>query len=129
MIEGAAEGAGLGIQFLRHLERNRLLLHLVDIGAEPEATDPIEAIKMVAAEISLYSDRLAALPRWLVINKIDLIAPDQREQIIADILASLDWKGPVFGVSAATGEGTDELCRAIVSYLDSESEPASGPAD
>jgi len=129
LIEGAAEGAGLGIQFLRHLERNRLLLHLVDIGAEPESVDPVEAIRMVAAELSLYSDRLAALPRWLVINKIDLIAPDQREQVVAEILQGFDWEGPVFAVSAATGEGTDELCRSIVSYLESLSESASKPAE
>ena len=120
LIEGAAEGAGLGIQFLRHLERNRLLLHLVDVGAGPESIDPVEAIRMVAAELSHYSDRLAALPRWLVINKIDLIAPDAREQVVSGILESFDWQGPAFAISAATGEGTQDLCRAIVSYLESQ---------
>ena len=117
LIEGAAEGAGLGIQFLRHLERNRLLLHLVDIGAEPEAIDPVEAIRMVTAEVGSYSEKLAALPRWLVINKIDLLPPGEREQAVADIVQRFDWKGPVFGISAVTGEGTKELCRAIAEFL------------
>jgi len=117
LIEGAAEGAGLGIQFLRHLERNRLLLHIVDIGADAEAGDPVAAIRAVAAELGRYSDRLASLPRWLVVNKIDLIAPDLRAARVADIVARLDWDGPVFAVSAATGEGTKELSREVAAYL------------
>jgi GTP-binding protein len=117
LIEGAAEGAGLGIQFLRHLERNRLLLHLVDVGAGEEADDPVEAIRMVTGELSNYSDRLAGLPRWLVLNKIDLIPPDQREGVIARIIESLGWQGPAFAVSAATGEGTEALCHAIARFL------------
>jgi GTP-binding protein len=117
LIEGAAEGAGLGIQFLRHLERNRLLLHVVDVGAEPEAADPVDAIRTVTAELERYSDKLEALPRWLVINKIDLIAPEDRERRIADIVARLEWDGPVFAISAATGEGTQELCREIAAYF------------
>lgn len=120
LIEGAAEGAGLGYQFLRHLERNRLLLHLVDVGAEPEALDPVDAIRTVAGELGRYSERLVELPRWLVINKIDLIAADQRDQVAADIVASLQWQGPVFAISAATGEGTADLCRAIMRHLDAE---------
>jgi GTP-binding protein len=119
LIEGASDGAGLGIQFLRHLERNRLLLHLVDIGSEPESTDPLEAIQTVAAEVGRYSEKLATLPRWLVLNKIDLVAADQREKVIADIVSELDWQGPVFAISAATGEGTEELKRAVMRYLDS----------
>jgi GTP-binding protein len=119
LIEGAAEGTGLGFQFLRHLERNRLLLHLVDVGAEPGALDPIEAIRMVTAELARYSEKLATLPRWLVVNKIDLVAPDARERTVAAISRELGWTGPVFAVSAATGEGTKELCRAIVDYLKS----------
>jgi len=118
LIEGAAEGAGLGIQFLRHLERNRLLLHLVDVGGEAGAIDPIEAIQTVTAELGRYSQRLADLPRWLVINKIDLIAPQSRERALKDILESFDWQGPAFAVSAVTGEGTTELCRAIERFLE-----------
>ncbi|MGD8341888.1 MAG: GTPase ObgE [Gammaproteobacteria bacterium] len=117
LIEGAAEGAGLGIQFLRHLERNRLLLHIVDVGAEQGSADPLDAIRTVTGELESYSDRLATLPRWLVINKIDLIPPDQRESVIAGILESFGWEGPAFAVSAATGEGTQALCRAIARFL------------
>jgi GTP-binding protein len=122
LIEGAAEGAGLGIQFLRHLERNRLLLHIVDVGAEHGAIDPIEAIRMVSGELTNYSDRLAALPRWLVINKIDLIAEDDREAVVSGIAETFDWQGPVYAVSAATGEGTRALCRAVVRFLAEEEE-------
>jgi GTP-binding protein len=117
LIEGAAEGAGLGIQFLRHLERNRLLLHIVDVGAEPEAEDPVLTIRTVVAELGRYSDALAELPRWLVINKIDLVARDQRDDRIAEIVSKLQWDGPVFAVSAATGDGTKELCREVAAYL------------
>jgi GTP-binding protein len=120
LIEGAAEGAGLGIQFLRHLERNRLLLHLVDVGAAPESADPVEAIRTVATEVGRYSEQLATLPRWLVINKIDLVAPDQRDAEVTEIVRRLDWQGPVFAISAATGEGTDELCREILRFLRSK---------
>jgi len=118
LIEGAADGAGLGIQFLRHLERNRLLLHLVDAGGGAGATDPIEAIQTVTAELGRYSQRLVGLPRWLVINKIDLIAPQRRERALKDIVESFDWQGPAFAVSAVTGEGTTELCRAIERFLE-----------
>jgi GTPase len=117
LIEGAHAGAGLGIQFLRHLERNRLLLHVVDVGGGPEAGDPVDAIRMVATELGRYSERLVSLPRWLVINKIDLIPPDRREAVVADIVTRFDWQGRVFAISAATGEGTDALCRAIAHFL------------
>jgi GTP-binding protein len=117
LIEGAADGSGLGFQFLRHLERNRLLLHVVDVGAEPDATDPIEAIRAVAGEVSRYSEKLRDLPRWLVINKIDLIARDERDQVIRGIVEALGWQGPVFAISAATGEGTKALSEKIAEYL------------
>ncbi|MDX1562123.1 MAG: GTPase ObgE [Gammaproteobacteria bacterium] len=117
LIEGAAEGAGLGIRFLRHLERNRLLLHLVDVGAEPQADDPIDAIRSVAAELDRFSEKLSALPRWLVINKIDLLPEDRRAGAIAEIVGALDWQGPVYAVSGATGEGTAALCRDIAAFL------------
>ena len=117
LIEGAAEGTGLGFQFLRHLERNRLLLHLVDVGAEPGALEPLEAIRMVTAELARYSEKLATLPRWLVVNKIDLVPRVDRERTVNAIAAGLGWTGPVFAVSAATGEGTKELCRAVADYL------------
>jgi GTP-binding protein len=117
LIEGAHAGAGLGLQFLRHLERNRLLLHLVDVGAGEESVDPVEAIGMVSAELGRYSERLASLPRWLVINKIDLIPVEKRQGVVEDIVERYGWQGPVFAVSAATGEGTDELRGAIARHL------------
>jgi GTP-binding protein len=117
LIEGAAEGTGLGFQFLRHLERNRLLLHLVDVGAEPGALPPLETFRMVTTELARYSEKLATLPRWLVVNKIDLVPADERERVVNEIAGGLGWTGPVFAVSAATGEGTRELCRAVADYL------------
>lgn len=113
LIEGAAEGAGLGVQFLKHLERNRLLLHLVDISAG----DPVASLRAVAAEVGQFSERLAALPRWLVLNKIDLVAPDARAAVVADIVAGYGWEGPVFSISAATGEGTEALALEVLGYL------------
>lgn len=126
LIEGAAEGAGLGIQFLRHLERNRLLLHLVDVGAGPEAADPVDAILTVAAELDRYSEKLQQLPRWLVVNKIDLLPPDERERAVASIVERLAWEGPVFAISAATGEGTQALCREIAASLEAAKREAAG---
>lgn len=118
LIEGAAEGAGLGIAFLKHLERTRLLLHVVDVGTGDDHGDPVAELRAVAAELGKYSDKLATLPRWLVLNKIDLLARAQRERIVADVVAELGWAGPVFAVSAATGEGTEALTEAVMKYLE-----------
>jgi GTP-binding protein len=120
LIEGAAQGAGLGIQFLRHLERNRLLLHIVDVGASPEAADPVEALRTVAAELGHYSTKLVELPRWLVVNKIDLLAPEDRDAAVARIVEAFDWQAPVFAVSAVTGEGSKALSRELARFLESE---------
>jgi len=119
LIEGAAEGAGLGIQFLRHLQRTRLLLHLVDACPLPGEPNPVEAVRMIAGELSSYSAELAARPRWLVVNKLDLLPADARPQRVAEIVAALDWQAPSFGISAATGEGTTALARAVMTYLES----------
>ena len=118
LIEGAAEGAGLGIRFLKHLERNRLLLHLIDVGAVAGESDPVTDMTTVSAELGRYSDKLAELPRWLVLNKIDLIPAEDREAALAALTARAGWNGPVFAVSAATGEGTQELARAVMNYLE-----------
>ena len=122
LIEGASEGAGLGIQFLRHLQRTGLLLHLVDI-APIDGSDPAEVVKAIANELGNFSEDLAHKPRWLVINKIDLLTADDRAAAREKILASLEWDGPVFEVSAATGEGTEALGRAIMQELESLQEP------
>ena len=117
LIEGASEGAGLGIQFLRHLQRTGLLLHLVDI-APIDGSDPAEAVRAIAQELANFSDDLAAKPRWLVINKIDLLDVEERAAARERLLNELDWQGPVFEVSAATGEGTEQLGHSIMQELE-----------
>lgn len=118
LIEGAAEGAGLGIQFLKHLSRTRLLLHLVDVAPADPAEDPVKAVHTIEAELEQFSEDLASRPRWLVLNKIDLIAPDQRDAFIKDLVARLGWEGPVYAISAATGEGCESLMQSIMKYLE-----------
>jgi len=121
LIEGASEGAGLGIQFLKHLQRTGLLLHLVDI-APIDGSDPAGAVKAIAAELGKFSSDLAAKPRWLVINKIDLLLPDELATVRQQLLEALGWDGPVFEVSAATGQGTEALAQAIMRELESARE-------
>jgi len=123
LIEGASEGAGLGIQFLKHLQRTRLLLHLVDIAPIDESIDPADSVSSIAKELGNFSADLAATPRWLVINKIDLLAADILAERHAALLEKLAWDGPVFEVSAATGEGTEALGQAIMRELELLEEP------
>ncbi len=118
LIEGASDGAGLGIQFLRHLQRTRLLLHLVDIAPLDERVDPVASVRSISAELEKFSAGLAAKPRWLVINKIDLVAPGERAARRERLLSGLEWQGPVFEVSAATGDGTDRLAQAVMRELE-----------
>jgi GTP-binding protein len=115
LIEGAAEGAGLGHQFLRHLARTKLLLHLVDIAPVDPDADPVRDIRAIAAELKKYDAELHKKPRWLVFNKSDL-AEDADERI-RKILRRLRWKGPWFKISAATSEGCTPLCRAAYEHL------------
>ncbi|MGI9308623.1 MAG: Obg family GTPase CgtA, partial [Gammaproteobacteria bacterium] len=122
LIEGAAEGAGLGIQFLKHLQRTRLLLHLVDIAPLDIEADPADAFRSIEKELNKYSDELADKPRWLVINKTDLLASDDLEVAQELLLAELDWEGPVFLVSAETGAGTEALGQAVMRELELISE-------
>jgi GTPase len=115
LIEGAAEGAGLGHQFLRHLARTRLLLHIIDIAPfDPEA-DPVRDAKAIAAELRKYDAKLARRPRWLVFNKVDL-APDA-DQRVARLVRALRWKRPWFKVSAISGKGCGEVMKAIAREL------------
>ena len=118
LIEGAAEGAGLGIRFLKHLQRTRLLLHLVDIAPLDESIDAAESVRAVANELEKFSEELAASPRWLVINKVDLLAADERAVRRDALVNELGWEGPVFEVSAATGEGCEELAQAVMRALE-----------
>jgi GTPase len=129
LIEGAAEGAGLGIRFLKHLSRTHILLHMVDVAPlDPEA-EPVKAVKALAAELKKFSKELAKRERWLVLNKIDLLPPEEREALAKKIVRGLRWKGPVFTVSAATGEGCRELAAKLMERLEAlrqvkEAEPA-----
>jgi len=118
LIEGASEGAGLGIQFLKHLQRTRLLLHLVDIAPIDPAVEPAKEVKAITRELINFSEELAEKPRWLVINKIDLLSKEDLVVAREMLLEELDWVGPVFEVSAATGEGTDTLGQAVMQHLE-----------
>ena len=118
LIEGAAEGAGLGIRFLKHLQRTRVLLHLVDIAPPDPDADPVKGARSIIAELKKFAVDLAAKERWLVINKIDLLEPQEAKRRAADIVRRLRWKGPVWLISGATGAGTAELKQALMSYLE-----------
>lgn len=122
LIEGAAEGAGLGIQFLKHLSRTSLLLHLVDVAPLVEENEPVRAVRTIEAELEQYSDELANYPRWLVLNKVDLLPPDKRDARCQEIIDELGWEGRVFRISAATKQGTQDLCFQIMQYLEEHGE-------
>ncbi|NIR32552.1 MAG: GTPase ObgE [Gammaproteobacteria bacterium] len=118
LIGGAAAGAGLGTRFLRHLSRTRLLLHLVDVAPPQADADPARDVCTVAAELEAYGETLAVRERWLVFNKIDLLAPEEREPRCRALRERLEWTGPTFAISAATGEGCRELCERVMQYLE-----------
>jgi GTP-binding protein len=120
LIEGAAEGAGLGHQFLRHLQRTRLLLHIVDIAPLEEAGDPVHDAKAIAAELEKYDLELYRKLRWLVLNKADLLPSESRDKTIRSFLRKLGWKGKTFTISALTGEGCQALTYAIMDHIDEE---------
>ncbi len=120
LIEGAAEGAGLGIRFLKHLARTRLLLHLVDVAPSAAEADPAKDARAVTAELKKFGEGLAERERWLVLNKIDLFDHDAREKRCDAIVEALDWRGPVFRISAATGEGCEELCQRIAAHFEAK---------
>jgi GTP-binding protein len=131
VIEGAAEGAGLGIRFLKHLQRTRVLLHLVDVFPDYGTGDPVTQARTIIKELEKFSPELAARERWLVLNKLDLLPAEDRAAAVAKIVKGLRWKGPVFQVSALTGEGTRELGLAVMTYLEAHPrviEEFSGPA-
>ncbi|MBZ5755144.1 Obg family GTPase CgtA [Pseudomonas sp. S5(2021)] len=117
LIEGASEGAGLGIRFLKHLARTRLLLHLVDI-APVDGSDPADAAETIIGELEKFSPALTQRDRWLVLNKADQLLDDEREARVSSVVERLAWKGPVFVISALEREGTEELSQAIMRYLD-----------
>jgi GTP-binding protein len=117
LIEGASEGAGLGHLFLRHLQRTHLLLHLVDFAPFDDAVDPVAQARAIAAELKKYDQSLFDKPRWLVLNKIDMIPLDERGPRIGEFVRRLKWKGPVFPISALTREGCETLVRAVYEHV------------
>ncbi|MEO3866261.1 Obg family GTPase CgtA [Rheinheimera fenheensis] len=117
LIEGAAEGAGLGIQFLKHLERCRLLLHVVDV-LPADGSDPAENAVTIVKELAKYSAKLADKPRWLVFNKLDLVMEDELEEIIAQVTNALNWDGPIFKIAAASRTNTERLSADILNYIE-----------
>ena len=116
LIEGAAEGAGLGHQFLRHLQRTRLLLHIVDL-APFDGTDPVKQARAIVAELKKYDPKLHAKPRWLVLNKLDMVPEDTRAAQVDSFVRRLRWKGPVFEISALTRQGLQPLMDAIWQHV------------
>ncbi len=134
LIEGAAEGAGLGHQFLRHLARTRLLLHLIDVApADPDA-DPVREARAIVAELRKYDEALYRKPRWIVLNKVDLLPGSERDALVKKFLRRLGWKRRTFIVSALTGEGCRELTFAIMEHLEErraaeEAEAGGSPGD
>lgn len=117
LIEGAAEGAGLGIQFLKHLSRTRILLHIIDI-APFDQVDPVESAQKILLELEKFNPAMLDEPRWLVLNKTDLLPKEEADIICSDIVERLNWKGHCYKISAISGEGTRELVFDIMNYLE-----------
>ncbi len=129
LIEGAAEGAGLGHQFLRHLQRTRLLLHLVDVAPLDPDADPVRDARSVVAELKKYDPELAAKPRWLVLNKLDVLEPEARAARVAEIRRRLRHKGPLYAISALARQGLEPLLRDIDQALRGQAAGAADAAD
>ena len=120
LIEGAADGVGLGIQFLKHLQRTRLLLHIIDVMPDPEADSAVESANKILRELKRYDEALFRKPRWLVLNKLDLLAADESQAVCDEVKACLEWSGPVYAISAINREGVDQLCHDIMNFLEND---------
>jgi GTP-binding protein len=120
LIEGASDGAGLGHLFLRHLQRTRLLLHIIDLAPFDENVDPVAQAKAIAKELKKYDVGLFKKPRWLVLNKLDMVDGDKRAEVVADFVKRMKFKGPVFEISALTREGCEPLVKAIYKHIKTE---------
>jgi GTP-binding protein len=129
LIEGAAEGAGLGHQFLRHLQRTHLLLHVVDLAPFDESVDPVAQAKAIVAELKKYDPTLYDKPRWLVLNKLDMVPMEERAARVKDFVKRFKWKGPVFEISALAREGLDPLLRAIFDHVQAHKHPVPPEVD
>lgn len=117
LIQGASDGAGLGIRFLKHLARTRFLLHIVDV-ASVDNSDPVENVQAITHELEKFSSALAALPRWLVLNKMDMVPSDMADELCNDIVRRLEWNGPVFRTSGLTGDNAMQVCYRLMDALD-----------
>ncbi len=129
LIEGAADGAGLGHRFLKHLMRTRIMLHLIDVAPMDEG-DPVKDAQKIIKEVEVYSPELSQKPRWLVLNKLDLVNDDEQDEICDRIIKELNWTGPVFKISGISGDGTDALTYAIMEYIEeNQREPETTESD
>jgi len=117
LIEGASQGAGLGIRFLKHLTRNRILLHLVDIAPLDES-DPAQAAQAIVQELQQFSPTLASRPRWLVLNKVDMVDQETLVERRNAVVAALNWQGPVYEIAAIAGTGTRALCGDLMRAIE-----------
>jgi GTP-binding protein len=126
LIEGAAHGAGLGIRFLKHLQRTRLLLHLVDL-APPDGSDAAERIRTINAELAEFSEELAGREQWLLFNKADLLPPDEAQRRVEAALRELDWQGRWYLASAATRQGLDTVCADAMQWVEAHAPPRTAP--
>jgi len=129
LIEGAAEGAGLGHQFLRHLQRTRLLLHLVDLAPFDDSVDPVAQAKAIVKELKKYDPALHAKPRWLVLNKVDMLSAEERAARVKDFTRRMRCTGPVFEVSALTREGLESLLKAVYQHVAASKSAQPAPVD
>lgn len=127
LIEGASEGAGLGHQFLRHLQRTRLLLHIVDLAPFDDSVDPVQQARAIVAELKKYDPALHAKPRWLVLNKLDMVPEDERAARVKDFVRRLRWKGPVFQISALARQGLQPLVEQIYHHVSAHHHEAPPP--
>jgi GTPase len=129
LIEGASEGAGLGHLFLRHLQRTRLLLHIVDLAPFDDSVDPVAQAKAIAGELKKYDEGLFHKPRWLVLNKLDMVPSDERVARVKDFVKRLRFKGPVFEISALTREGCEPLVKAIYQHVKAQQVAEHAPVE
>lgn len=129
LIEGASQGAGLGHLFLRHLQRTRLLLHVVDLAPFDESADPVALAKGIVNELKQYDTALHKKPRWLVLNKLDMLDAEARVAVVKDFIKRYKYKGPVFEISALTREGCQTLIQAVYQHLKAQQTAALAPVD
>ncbi|MCP3687091.1 MAG: GTPase ObgE [Gammaproteobacteria bacterium] len=120
LIEGAAEGVGLGIQFLKHLQRTRLLLHIVDVHPLESDEPAVESATKILHELKKYDESLYQKPRWLVLNKLDMLGEDRQTEICEEIIKKLQWQAPVYKISALNRHGVTQLCQDIMAFMESD---------